>query len=221
MKKLFNAITLVLAINLLAVAGGIGYLVQTKQLDKEKLLAIKAIVFPAPVDEVATTQPADAATTQPTARLDELLARRTGMTIGQQVDYLQETFDAQTKQLDRRRRELDDLQRQIELAKIQVARDRERVNADGATLTAERDEAERLAADQGFQDSLAMYQSMPGRQVKSIFMTLGDDVVIRYLQAMGPGAAKKILKEYKSPEEVGRVQSIMEKMRLADASVKE
>jgi len=221
MKKLLNAILFVLAINLLALLGGVGYLVQTGKLDKEKALAIKELIFQQPEPEAATTQPVEQPTSRPTAKLDELLAKRTGMTTGEQVDYLQQTFDAQTTQLERRRRELDDLQRQVELAKTQVGRDRAAVDADRAALTTERAEAQRLESDQGFQDSLAMYQSMSGKQVKSIFMTLEDDVVIRYLQAMGPAGAKKILKEFKSPEEVGRVQSIMEKMRLAEASVKE
>jgi len=222
MKKLFSAIMIVLALNFLAVAGGVGYLFQQKKLDREKVYAIKDLLFPPPAStETATTQPVDDPTSRPTARLDELLAKKTGMSTGEQVDFLQQTFDAQTIQLDRRRRELDDLQRQVELAKQQAAQDRAKIDADRATLTAERDEAKKLESDQGFQDSLTMYQAMPGKQVKNIFMSLDDETVTRYLQAMGASGSKKILKEFKSPEEVARVQTIMERMRLSEASAKD
>jgi hypothetical protein len=52
-------------------------------------------------------------------------------------------------------------------------------------------------------------------------MTLPDDVVISYLQAMPPRLASRICKEFKSPEEIGRIQSVLEKMRQAQASSKE
>jgi hypothetical protein len=222
MKKLFTVIMMVLGLNLLAVAGGVGYLFQSGKIDRQKVLAIREMLFPPPLPDPATTQPADDPTTRPaSARLADLLARKTGMSTGEQVDFLQQTFDSQTALLDRHRREVDDLQRQVELAKQQVARDRAAVDADRAKLDAEQKEAARLASDQGFQDSLALYQAMPSRQVKSIFMSLDDEIVTQYLQAMGPGGSKKILKEFKSAEELARVQSIMERMRLSEASLKE
>jgi hypothetical protein len=48
-------------------------------------------------------------------------------------------------------------------------------------------------------------------------MTLDDDVVVRYLQAMEPRIAGGILKEFKTPDETSRAQSLLEKMRLANA----
>ena len=44
MKKLFNLLTLVLAVNFLALAGAVGWIVKTKGVDKEKMLAIKEII---------------------------------------------------------------------------------------------------------------------------------------------------------------------------------
>src|SRR5439155_15931204 len=76
---------------------------------------------------------------------------------------------------------------------------------------------DRLANDKGFQDSLARYQAMPGKQVKQIFMTLDDDTVMNYLQTMEPRAAARIIKEFKAPDEVQRIQKVLEKMRVAQA----
>src|SRR5882724_9266393 len=105
MKKLLSVIALTLALNFLLVAGGAGWLVKTKHLDKDRIQAIKKILFPPPEEAPAdspTTQPD--ATTQPSVRLDELLAKASGRTAGEQVEFIQQTFDAQAAQLDRRER---------------------------------------------------------------------------------------------------------------------
>jgi hypothetical protein len=59
---------------------------------------------------------------------------------------------------------------------------------------------------------------MPGKQVKTIFMTLDDETIQQYLQTMQPRSAGRIIKEFKSPEETARIQKVLERMRLAEAS---
>lgn len=221
MKKLWNVLVLTLAINFLALAGGAGWLYRAGHLDRQKIHAIKEMLFPPPLPSDVKLETASQPATQPSARLEELLARHTGRTASEQVEFIRHTFDAQMVQLDRRQRELDDLQNQVDLAREQMARDRAQLEQERQKLQNREQEATRLQTDQGFQDSLLLYQSMPPRQVKTIFMTLGDDVVIAYLQAMPPRLASRILKEFKSPEEIGRIQSVLEKMRQAQASSKE
>jgi Mg/Co/Ni transporter MgtE len=68
-------------------------------------------------------------------------------------------------------------------------------------------------SDTGFQEALALYQAMPARQVKTLFMTLDEDVVTRFLHAMQPRTATKIIKEFKAPDEHDRIQKILEKLR--------
>jgi len=219
MKKLFNVLVLTLAMNFLAIAGIVGWMVQTKKLDREKVQAIKEIVFPKPAPEVPTTQPSDQApTTQPIMRLEELLAKSTGRSASEQVEFIQHTFDAQMALLDRRQRELIDLQRQVELSKQQEAKDRTALDGQKKALDAREQEAARLASDKGFQDALQLYNTMPAKQVKQVFMGLDDTTVMNYLQAMQPRNAAKIIKEFKAPEETDRIKKILEKMRLAQAN---
>jgi flagellar motility protein MotE (MotC chaperone) len=220
MKRLWNVLVLVLAMNFLAVAGGAAWLVRAGNVDRDKILAIKELLFPKPqADDVtlATTQPA----TQPASRLEELLARQSGRTAAEHVEFIQRTFDAQAAQLDRRQRELNDLQRQVELAKEEIARDRKALEAERALLAQREEERVRLASDQGFQDSLTLYSSMPAKQVKMIFMDLDDATVLRYLQAMQPRTAAKIIKEFKTEAELSRIQLVLERMRQAEASAKD
>jgi hypothetical protein len=215
MKRLFNVLVLTLAVNFLAVAGLVGWLHQTKRIDRAKVDAIRDILFSKDKPPAPTTQPTSDPTTQPALNLDALLAKTAGRSATEQVRFIQQTFDAQMVQLERRERELADLQRQVDLAKEQLTRDRADIDRQRADLASMRDEQTRLAGDKGFQDSLGLYTSLPSKQVKQVFMTLDDATVMNYLQAMEPRAAARIMKEFKSPEELKRIQTIMEKMRQA------
>lgn len=222
MKKLGGAIILTLAINFLAAAGAVGYLFQTGKLDRAKILAIKELVLTPPPVDPATTQPSeqDAPTTKPVNSLEALLARASGRTAGEQVEFIQRSFDGQMALLDRRNRELTDLQRQVDLAKQQMERDRVALDKQRSDLTTQQELAAKLATDKGFQDSLQLYNTMSGKQVKTIFMTLDDETMRQYLQAMQPRAAARIIKEFKAPDEVARIQKVMEAMRTSELSAK-
>jgi len=216
MKKILSLISLVLAINFLAVAGAVGYLAGTKKIDREKLTAIREIVFPK--EAPPSTQPAveePGATVSPVLRLEELLARQAGRSATEQVEFIQTTFDAKQQELDRRQRELVDLKRQVDLARDQLSRDRAVLSTGQKDLKAGQDLSQKLQDDQGFQDTLALYSSMGAKQVKTIFMTLDEQVMQRYLQAMPPRTATKIVKEFKTQQELERVQRVLERMRAS------
>lgn len=218
MKKLGGVIVLTLAINFLAAAGGIGYLFQTGKLDRAKVMAIKELVLAPPPVDPATTQPsaADAPTTKPVNNLEKLLAEASGRTAGEQVEFIQRSFDAQMAMLDRRQRELTDLQRQVDLAKQQMERDRLALEKGRTELTEQQQLAKKLETDKGFQDSLQLYNTMTSKQVKTVFMSLDDATMRQYLQAMQPRTAARIIKEFKTPDEVARIQTVMEAMRTSE-----
>ena len=217
MKKLFNVLCLVLALNFLVLAGGVAFLFNAGKLDRAKVAEIRKLVFPPPEVPKPATQPAEeaAAATQPFVQLDELLAEKAGLPADAQLEVLQQTFDAKMAELDRRQRELMALKDQVTKAQAELTAGRDALRAEQGSLTAREQEAARLAADKGFQDSLKVYNSLPARQVKKIFETLDDETVVRYLRAMEPRLAAKISKEFKTPAEVGRIQKILERMRRA------
>lgn len=219
LKQLYNVLILTLAINFLAVAGGVGWLWMGGRLTRENVEKIGQTLFPAtqPAQEIAQRDDRDP-TTQPLLTLDNLLARASGRTAAEQVEFIQQSFDSQMATLDRRFRELQDLQRQVDLAKSQLASDRTKLAAEQKQLLEQEQLQQKLADDKGFQDSLGLYQAMPPRQVKTVFMGLDDPTVVRYLQAMPPRTASKIIKEFKTPDESARIQRVLEKMRTAQAS---
>ena len=216
MKKILNVIALALALNFLAAIGGVGYLFRSGHLDKTKVKAIQAILFPQPATQPA--QQLSSATTQPATAemsLDQLVQKAAGMTAQEQVEYIQRSFDARLAELDLRQREVTDQEHEVDLARQQLAAERAQVQADQKALTDAQQLAAQQASDQGFQDTLAMYTAMQPPKVKDIFMTLDQKVVARYLDAMDAGKAAKIIKEFKSPQEMDRIQKVLEQIRLA------
>jgi flagellar motility protein MotE (MotC chaperone) len=220
MKKLLGVLVLTLALNFLAVAGGVGYLFQSGKLDKTKIAKLKEIVFAAPVPAVATTQPSAAPSTNTPGKMDlaTIMANRGGTSAIEQVEFLRRTFDAQMLEFDRRQRELADLQRQVDLANQKLASDRAALDKREKDLAAREQEAQKLQDDQGFQNSLSIYNAMPPRQVKTIFMTLGESTVQQYIEAMDARTAGKIIKEFKTPDETAFIQRVLERIRQSQVS---
>jgi hypothetical protein len=220
MKKLLNVLSLTLAINFLAVAAFVAYLYRDGRLDRARITAIKEILFPPPPPETPATQPVTDQLAAPTLKLEELLAKTAGRPAAEQLDYIRKSFDSQMAQLDRAHRELTDLNQQIDQARGKLNEERKALDEKEKKLADRDQQSQRLASDEGFQNSLNLYQTLPAKQVKTIFMGLEDATVIQYLQAMESRSASRITKEFKSPEETQRLAKLLEKMRQPQAAAK-
>ena len=220
MKKLLIILFCTFGLNFLLLVGGIGYLFKTGALNREKISAIKLVLYPATTQAAAVEaeKTTPDATTQPTLRLEELLAKVSGRPAGEQVEFLQRTFDAQMAQLDRREREIERNASEAKAALANAAAERDRLAEFQKKLDAREKTLTTQVQDKGFEDSLAVYNAMPPSQVKDVFGKLDDEMVTRYLKAMDASRAAKILKEFETPQEIERVERIMEMIRqpLAD-----
>lgn len=221
MKKIWDLLVLTLAVNFLFAAGALGWLYKSGHLDKQRVGKIREVVFPPPSQPAPAIQPVAETEDRSRQQLDALLAKHANLPAGQQAEVIRQAFDSQLAELEHRTRELLDLQTQVDLANAKLLSDRAALEADRKKLTDEQEQAKKLATDQGFQDSLTLYNSMPAKQVKSVFMTLSDDAMMQYLRAMDSMAAGKIIKEFKTPDELDRVQRILEMMRKGGPTTRE
>jgi flagellar motility protein MotE (MotC chaperone) len=220
MTKILRLIAYILALNFLALGGALEYLWRSGHLDHERVMQIKEIMF-------STTQPTTepVATTQPVAEssaangLDAVLEKAVVGTPAEQVDSLQRSFDARMAQIDVRQRQLADQQHEVDVGRQRLEAEKAALEASRKDLASAQAAAASEASDQGFQDTLTLYETMAAPQVKAVFATLKDDVVVRYLEAMPPKNAAKIIKQFKTPDELNRIQRIMERMRDPSASV--
>src|SRR5262249_51913495 len=99
-----------------------------------------------------------------------------------------------------------------------LARKNEAVDAEAARQAAQQKRIQDAAGDKGFEDSLKLYKSMQGKQVKQIFMGLPDDTVVRYLEAMEPRNASKIIREFKTPGERQGINRLRERRRQGEVA---
>ncbi len=217
-KKFGLVILIVLSLNFLALAGGVGWLWSSKQIDAEKLLALKDLVFPKPVPvvEEAKKSEIDPATTQPILRLERLLEQTNGKSAADQVEFIRTAFETQSALLERQRRELSDVKRQVDLAQSQLTKDRAALALEKEEVKKREAERQTLAADVGFQQTLEVFNGLPTKQVKDLFKTMEEVTVVRYLQAMEPKRASRVMREFKTPEELQMAQALLEQLRKND-----
>src|SRR5580765_3672270 len=169
MKRLWNVLVLTLAMNFLAVAGVVGWLRQSGRLNRERVDQIKLVLFPPTTQDAASTQPAADPTTRPTLVLEELLSKRPNVTAGEQIKFIHQTFDERQAELGRREQFLDAQQKQIDLAQGKLKDDRDAFDAEAKRFREDQAQAKKLAADTGFQTTLADYSALPPKQAKGIF----------------------------------------------------
>jgi flagellar motility protein MotE (MotC chaperone) len=214
MKKVLTVIMLTLAMNFLAAAGGVGWLYGSGRLNKGKIMQMRELIFAPPA------QPANEASALSSTRpsLDDLMAQQSGRSATEKVEFIQRTFDTRMLELDRRQTELADLQSQVDLANQKLSVDRKALEKEKQAVAAKEKEAQTLQTDQGFQDSLAVYNSIPPKQVKDIFLNLDQQTVRQYLEAMDARQAGKIVKEFKTPVERAFILKVLESMREVQAS---
>ena len=216
MKRVLGILVLTLALNFLGVAGAVGYLLGSGRLDRAKIAELKKILLAPPTTApIPATQPSVAQPMSPASRTDlsKLLARHHPMSAIEQVEFLRKSFEAQMLEIDQRQRELADLQRQVDLARGKLTAERAALDKREKDLAQREQAAQRLQEDSGFQSTLALYTAMPPKQVKAIFMTLSEETVQQYLQAMDTRTAGKIIKEFKTTDETAFIQRIMERIR--------
>jgi hypothetical protein len=219
MRKLAQVIVLTLAINFLVAAGAVGWLWYGGHLDRTKLQAIGQVLFPPPAPPA--TQPAAAPATRPAIALEELLAQHAGRPASEQLRHIRASFDARMIELEQARTELLALKDQVARAQAQLAADRADLEQRRSDFDRRTAEAQRLAADKGFQDALAIYTTLPAEAVKTHFMTMDEDTIVQFLRAMEPRMSARIIREFKSKDELALMARVLQKMREPQAAAKE
>src|SRR5436190_16860779 len=134
MKKLLTLISATLALNFLAAAIGIFYLYNSGKLNRDKVQQIKQIVFAPATQPVEEQDDSRNPTTQPTLKLEEMLAKVSGRSASEQVEFIQSTFNSHMAILDRRFQDLQNQRRTLEEAKRQADKERDQLRSDQKKL---------------------------------------------------------------------------------------
>ena len=220
-KKLFAASVAVLAINFVAMLVAGAMLAQRAGVDRAKIEAVRDVLFPpeTPVVVEPAAESVEPDLPTPMQELVALLDAQAGKPPEARVSDVADALDARTAALARDRRELADREAQVLAATRKLAQERAAFEAESKAWTEAVAAAQARAGEAGFAESLALLTAMPAKQAKGVLAECDDEAALRYLRAMEPRTAAKVLKEFNTPLETRRVSEWLEQMRQGDAAV--
>lgn len=212
LKRFYHVLAWLAVANLFAVGGLVGYLFASGKLNPERMEQIAVVLrgeFPKP--QVQTTQPAKQEEKPQTSReeLARLEARkRFYMLISE-----------------RQQRDLEDRNTLSQSIQLDVNRQLEKIESKEQEFTKQKQEAQKVAEQNGFQQTLDIYSEMDPKLAKDVLRTHFKDAdAVRVLMQMDTGRRKRIVNSCKTDEEkawISRMLMQMQRLDVAQANAAE
>jgi hypothetical protein len=219
MRSLWQAISILAVLHLLLLIAVAGWLYGTERINRQRLERLRD-VFALTIEQEKEKKAAEEAEAQKAAEEAERLARHAGLgpqSTAQRLAQTQIRDELMLRQMERTVAEINDLRNSLKLAQDRMEKEKAEL------LAARREVEQRLAElqgrfdDEGFQKNIDLFERLPGKQVKEIFLDLAAkgqaDQVVAYLQAMQPRKAAGVLKEFKTEQEVALAVELTERLR--------
>ncbi|MEX2672232.1 MAG: hypothetical protein WD294_09000 [Phycisphaeraceae bacterium] len=219
MKTAWTVFASLCVLHLLGLLGLAAWAGATQRVDRERLAAVVDL-FRQPIgDEEA--QELDAQVEQDAneaaQRVEQTLDGAGSESIAERLESDQLRHDMTLRQLERTREEVRSLSRNLQLSQQRVEEQREALVAEQEALEERARELQEQLDDEGFRRAVALYESLPPRQTKQMFIELIDgqerDQVVAYLMAMQPRKASAVLREFTTVEEVAHAVTLTELLR--------
>jgi len=227
MRSLWTAISIVLLINAMALAGFGVWLHADGRLSRERIEHVVELFSMTTAEEVAAKEKDDLK-----KQRDDEVAREAARLervadgpaqLAQKIAEDQEKDEIALQRLERLKRDIQDLQRTNELARRLLTEERAKLESDRKAFT------EALAAEQtkrdseDFQQAVKMYEQLRAKQAKEMFQQLmtqsKTDQVLDYLAAMQIRKAAAVLKEFKTAPEVAQATELVQRLRERGVNV--
>ncbi|MBI1369513.1 MAG: hypothetical protein GC162_12775 [Planctomycetes bacterium] len=221
MKTAFHVLAIMAILHILGALGFVGYMVATDRVNRERLEAVRA-VFEKTIAQAAADAKeqakVDEAAAEQAQRIAALEGKNAGPeTVSQKLEGEQERNEITLRQLERTRQEVESLQRSLQLAQQRVEGQYNELLKEKQTLQKRLAQIEQQRNDEGFKKTVELYETLPPKQVKEMFVKLmsegGGEHVVAFLEAMQPRKAAGVLKEFKTPEEVAKAVQLTEQLR--------
>jgi hypothetical protein len=218
MRTLWNVVSFLAVVHLLAILMFIGWLWQSQRLSGERVQGVRAL-FSRTIAEQERDEAEAGAAAQAELRRDRERERRANpaMDSPAQIRHVSLVREQEAHALRRLEDEKNVLLKQ--LADSAAALDRQSRQLEQQRQeweTAVHDERRRKT-DEQFMQTVRQYEQVPPRQGKSMIMQLvgqgQTSIAVSYLDAMSPRAAAKILREFKTGDELVLATELLERLR--------
>jgi len=226
MKKLTAFISTLCILNILVLAGLVGFLFGSGRLDKPKAQAIADILrqpgtpvgFREKVYDLMTPAPATAPGNAATQRGGSLDASGAPANAAGRIDFLAKVLEEQRLRLEN---EAQDLRhRQELLVNAQSDLDSAKSNFENSKkkFQQETDQAAAQKEKEAFDKMMALMDGSKPKQIKDLLMAMPSDQGAKYFGAMDPEQATKVMAEFKSPEEKAMLNTFVDTVRGAPSA---
>ena len=139
------------------------------------------------------------------------------ITLADRLVAEQQADELSVQRVQRLRRDIEDLRKQLRLAKQLLAKQHDELTAQRESFKQAVAREAKLKDDQDFQQTVKVYQQLKAKQVKQIFQQLLNqdrgDQVVEYLAAMQIRKAAAVIREFKSPAEVVQAADLLQSLR--------
>jgi hypothetical protein len=215
MRSLFKIVAILAVVNLLAVAGLVGWLVSQGRVDRERVAELTAILGETPEERAARIE---------AVRLEEEAAKAPKPADDGDIratDDLNrsriETTMIDRERLERLQREVRDLQNQLRQQRLMLERERSQFEQDKAAFQAMRDRLYEIDGAEYFRKSLEVLTGMKPADVRPVFLTMiGEgktEEVISYLSAFDERHRAKVMTEFVKGGDVDLAAGLLESLR--------
>lgn len=218
MKNIWNVVSFLAVVHLLALLMFLAWLWQTDRLNGDRVEQVRSMLSRTIAeDEQAQEQEHEAAQLVSLQRAEQARRQDTPPPSAEAVGTLSQTRHADERAIRRINDVKQQLYREIALAEQQLSEQRAALDSRTATVEGDLDaEAKRLAQEQ-LTKAVRLLESLPPRQAKEKIVELVQagktEQAVTYLDAMSQRAAGKVLAQFKTPKENELATELLERIR--------
>lgn len=228
MKKILTFGITILFLNVLVLAGLVGFVVATGRLDAAKWHTILDLLrWPGTPeglrDKVAVIlepSAASAPASQPATMLAPVengLPASAAASAAERIQYARQAMEQERLRLERAAQDLLQRQKLLETQRADMVAKLAKLEEERAAFQKQLQAMQDQSKNESFTRTKALYDDLKPKQVKDLFVGLPVDVrvevVANYLMAMETERATKIIGEFKSEDEKKLIGQVLEKIR--------
>ena len=218
MKLAWQVIALLCLIHILLAGAFAAWLVGTGRMDRERIAATVDLFRPTLSEDQQAADEAAKVARDAEEHLANVVNVTDGPTsVAQRLSEERQRHEITLRQLERTKQEVQSLRENLAQRQGLMDQQRKTLLAEKQTLEQRLKEVEDRYNGEGFKKAVGVYESLPPKQVKQMFLSLMEqsqtDEVITYLEAMQPRKAAAVLKEFKTAEEAGRAADLTQRLR--------
>jgi len=222
MKTLWQVISLLAVVHILGLAGFVGFLAGTDRINAERVELVRDTFMLTVAEEQAEEEElaavaADAESTDERVATASDIDDPAPVSVAERLAQERAQNEATLRQIERTRKEVEDLRRNLKLAQERVQKQHDQLMAEKKAVEEKLTQIEQRLNDEGFKKAVQLYEALPAKQTKQMFVKLiGEgqiEQVVMYMEAMESRKAGGVMKEFKSEADLAMAVDIAERLR--------